>query len=82
MFLLNLSSLEEKKVDPRASLISHCENIEYEKYILLWCHVMYCMQCLGYERNMLKTLENVINRKLNDMDDRRGIYVTREAGFF
>ena len=30
----------------------------------LWRHVMYCMQCLRFERNMLKNKGNVINRKI------------------
>lgn len=48
--------------------------------IVMSCHVLHAVSRIW--KKHVKTIENIINRKQNDMDDRHGIYVTREAESF
>ena len=70
--LISLQACENIKM-----LLLQCKNIKR-----VWRHVLYCMQCLKFERNVFKTKENVINSKFNDFDIEGGIYFTHETGFF
>ena len=57
-------------------LFSQCENNEQ-----LWHHVMYCMHCLIFKRNVFRNQRKCNTQKIPCLWCKNGIYYTREIGF-